>query len=829
MDMRTGELGGKRTESQHFDMVIVGAGLSGIDAAYRFQTECAGKDYVILEARDAIGGTWDLFRYPGIRSDSDMYTLGFPFRPWSSAQPIADGGTIRNYIRETATEFGIDRHIRFGHRVISADWSNVDALWTVTVDIGGEIRRFTTNFLFMGSGYYDYDAGYTPQFSDINKFGGTFIHPQFWPENFAAAGKRIVVIGSGATAVTLVPALVDEGADVTMLQRSPTYIVARPGEDGFANWAYAMLPVGLADHAVRWKSIIMGIATFAYARAKPERMKQLILSGVREQLPENYEIERDFEPRYDPWDQRICLVPDADLFVALRSGKARIVTDHIDRFTETGILLRSGAVLPADVVVSATGLIMRLLGGVTLSVDGQGVDPAERMLYKGMMLSGVPNLALSFGYTNASWTLKCDLTARYACRLINHMAQKGFDRCTPVLDSTDVKEEPMLAFTSGYVERANAILPKQGSKAPWRVHQNYVLDLAALKFGSVEDGIMQFARRDGRKPSDGNRLPAPVLIAGAGAALIGGLALFSKITATRAEVMVPPDGDFMDLDGTRLHFVDKGEGPAIVMIHGLAGQMRNFGYAMFDRLAKDHRVILVDRPGSGYSLASSELGSNVRAQASVIGKLIERLNLDRPLIVGHSLGGAVALALALDHPDLVGALALIAPLSQPQDEPPEVFKALAIESPIVRRAVAWTVATPIGLAKGPDTTRAVFAPEPVPDDFRVKAGAALALRPSNFYAASSDLVAANADLPEMVARYRNLQMPVGILYGRDDAILDHNLHGRRLAEQITEAELTLMDGGHMIPITQPERVSDWVAERARLIRVPEQPTAIGRR
>ena len=825
MDMRTGEL---RAEPMHCDMLIVGAGLSGIDAAYRFQTECAGKDYIILEARDAIGGTWDLFRYPGIRSDSDMYTLGFPFRPWSSARPIADGGTIRDYIGDTAAEFGIDRHIRFGHRVTSADWSSDNSLWTVTAEVEGETRQLTANFLFMGSGYYDYNAGYTPDFEGFDVFGGTIIHPQFWPENFEAADKRIVVIGSGATAVTLVPALVDNGADVTMLQRSPTYIVARPGEDGFANWAYDTLPVAFADHAARWKSIVMGIATFAYARAKPERMKQLILSGVREQLPENYEIERDFEPRYDPWDQRICLVPDGDLFVAMRSGKARIVTDHIERLVESGILLRSGAVLPADVIVTATGLIMRLLGGVAISVDGRGVDPSDRMLYKGMMLGGVPNLALAFGYTNASWTLKCDLTARYACRLINHMAEKGFQSCTPVQDP-DLIEEFMLAFTSGYVERANAILPKQGSKAPWRVHQNYVMDLAALKFGSLEDGVMQFVKRDGLQSSGKSRLRAPILAAGAGVALLGGLALFGKITAARAEAAVPPDGDFIEIDGTRLHYLDKGQGPAIVMIHGLGGQMRNFSYAMLDRLAADHRVILIDRPGSGYSRASSELGSNVRAQAGVIAKLIERLDLDRPLIVGHSLGGAVSLALALDHPDLVGALALIAPLSQPLNDPPEVFKGLAIESPIVRRAVAWTVATPIGMAKGAETTRAVFDPEPVPDDFGVNGGAMLTLRPDNFYAASSDLVAASADLPEMLTRYRDLDRPVGILYGREDAILDPELHGGALAEQIPGAELTLMNGGHMIPITQPKRVADWVVERARLIRVPEQPEAIRRR
>ena len=523
-------------EVEHLDVVIVGAGLSGIDAAYRLQTECEGKSYAILEAREAIGGTWDLFRYPGIRSDSDMYTLGFPFRPWPSEQAIAGGGAIRDYIEDTAREFGIDRHIRFGRRVVRASWSSAEARWSVEIDHDGTPERLTCHFLYMGSGYYDYAAGFTPDFAGIADFAGEVVHPQHWPEALDWTGKRVVVIGSGATAVTLVPALADKAAHVTMLQRSPTYIVSRPSRDAFAEATHRMLPRKLAGAATKWKSVGLSIATYAYARRKPDATKARILQGVRAQLPDNYEIERDFEPSYAPWDQRICLVPDADLFKAIRSDKAAIVTDHIDRFTRAGIMLRSGRELPADIVVTATGLVLRLMGGVELVVDGERVNPAGRLIYKGMMLSDVPNLALAFGYTNASWTLKCDLSARYACRLIRHMDAHGYALCAPRRDDPSVTAEPMLGFTSGYVRRAGAILPHQGSKAPWKVHQNYVLDLAALKFGKLEDGTMRFETRgrasDARAPAVRAAMPAGRIVAGvAGIAAIGGLALFARRSA----------------------------------------------------------------------------------------------------------------------------------------------------------------------------------------------------------------------------------------------------------------------------------------------------------
>lgn len=804
------------------DVLIVGAGLSGIDAAYRLQTECPGKRYAILEARDAIGGTWDLFRYPGIRSDSDMYTLGFPFRPWRGDRAIADGAAIRDYIAETAREYGIDRHIRFGRRVARARWSSAEARWTLDVAAEAGTETWTCRFLYMGSGYYDYDQGHRPDWPGLADFGGTLVHPQHWPEGLDHAGKRIVVIGSGATAVTLVPALAQAAAQVTMLQRSPSYIVSRPSRDGFARAAATLLPGGAAGAAARWKSILLGIATFTLARRRPERVKALILKNVHSQLPEGYEVTRDFSPDYAPWDQRVCLVPDADLFTAIRSGRATIVTDRIDRFVAEGVRLGSGSLLPADIVVTATGLTLKLFGGVELIVDGLAVRPQDRMVYKGMMLEDVPNLALAFGYTNASWTLKCDLTARYACRLIRHMDEQGHGWCVPRQHDPDITAEPLLSFTSGYVQRAAATLPHQGSKAPWRVHQNYLLDLAALSLGSVADGVMQFGGTVSGAPAravPARTMPRPVVAAGVGVAAVGALALFAAWNRRRVERLVPPDGGFVEVDGVRLHCLDRGTGPAIVMIHGLGGQMRNFSHGLLDRLAADHRVILIDRPGSGYSQA---IGANaVRAQAAVIAKLLDRLDVERPLIVGHSLGGAVALALALDHPALVGGLALIAPLTQTIEDVPPAFRGLAIRSRVLRRAAAWTIATPATLLAGARGRDLIFAPDPVPADFATRGGGALVTRPGTFESASADMAAANIDLPEMMRRYPTLRMPLGILYGRGDRILDPVLHGERLAAAVPGAELTLIEGGHMIPVTKPDDVAAWIRRRLATARLTE--------
>jgi cation diffusion facilitator CzcD-associated flavoprotein CzcO len=478
--------------AEHVDVLIVGAGISGIDAAYHLRTRCPGKSYAVIEARERIGGTWDLFRYPGIRSDSDMYTLGFPFRPWTGDKSIADGGEIRDYVEATAREFGIYEHIRFRHRAVRASWSSAQARWTVDVESDDGPRRYVCAFLFLGSGYYDYDAGYRPEWPGEARYGGRIVHPQHWPDDLDHGGKRIVVIGSGATAVTLVPALAETAAHVTMLQRSPSYVVARPSRDGLARWLQGRFPAKAAASTVRWKNVLLGMFFFSHARKRPERVKAAILKLTTLALAPGYDVARHFTPRYNVWDQRLCLVPDGDLFTAINAGTVSVVTDRIESFTETGLTLESGETLDADVIVTATGLAVKLLGGIQLVVDGAGVDVADRLSYKGMMLNDVPNLALAFGYTNASWTLKCDLTSRYACRLINHMERRGFAYCVPRIGAEGVSREPMLDFSSGYVARAAGSLPGQGPRPPWRVHQNYLKDLAALGLGTVTDGVMEF-------------------------------------------------------------------------------------------------------------------------------------------------------------------------------------------------------------------------------------------------------------------------------------------------------------------------------------------------
>jgi len=482
-------------------VLIVGAGLSGIGAGYHLQTSCPNKTYAILEARDCIGGTWDLFRYPGIRSDSDMYTLGYSFRPWEGAKAIADGPSILDYVRQTASENGIDRKIRFHHRVVSAEFSTADARWTVEAQRGDaqsgdtqETVRLSCGFLLMCSGYYRYDEGYTPDFPGVERFAGPVVHPQRWSDDIDYAGKRVVVIGSGATAVTLIPAMAQSAAHVTMLQRSPSYIVSLPAEDPIAKFVRRALPARVAYSIVRWKNVLLTMLSFQLSRRRPEVMKAFIRKGLERQLPAGYDIDKHFKPRYDPWDQRLCLVPDGDLFAAIGAGRASVLTDRIDTFTEKGLRLASGAELEADLIVTATGLNLLALGGMRIAVDGRDVELAETMSYKGMVLSGVPNFAMALGYTNASWTLKCDLTCEYVCRLLKHMDQHGYRQCTPQNTDPSVAALPFIDFSSGYVQRSIEQFPKQGSKAPWRLHQNYALDILSLRFGALEDGAMQFSR-----------------------------------------------------------------------------------------------------------------------------------------------------------------------------------------------------------------------------------------------------------------------------------------------------------------------------------------------
>jgi cyclohexanone monooxygenase len=475
------------------DVLIIGAGLSGIGAARHLQERCPDKSWAILEARDAIGGTWDLFRYPGVRSDSDMYTLGYGFKPWLERKAIADGASILRYVREAADETGISSRIRFGQSVRQAQWSTREACWTLTVEDTrtGERSQFQARFLYLCCGYYSYAKGHQPDFPGQASFEGALVYPQFWPADLDYAGKRVVVIGSGATAATLVPEMAKTAAHVTMLQRSPTYMVARPSEDAFALWLDRYLSRSLAYDLTRWKNVLVGMFFFRIARRWPTRAKQRLLGLVTEALGSDFDVGRHFNPRYNPWDQRVCALPDGDLFDQIKRGRASVVTDQIARLTAGGIELVSGEVLPADVIVAATGLTLNVLGDIDLRVDEVAFDTANALTYKGMMLSDLPNCVMTYGYTNASWTLKADLTAAYVCRLLAYMDRHRYGIATPQGNTREARL-PFLGFTSGYVQRAIDRLPKQGQRKPWRVYQNYLADLFAIRWARIDDGVMHF-------------------------------------------------------------------------------------------------------------------------------------------------------------------------------------------------------------------------------------------------------------------------------------------------------------------------------------------------
>ncbi|MCW2991958.1 MAG: flavin-binding family monooxygenase [Solirubrobacterales bacterium] len=482
--------------SDHVDVLIVGAGLSGIGAGCHLSAKCPQKSFAILEAREAMGGTWDLFRYPGIRSDSDMFTLGYSFRPWLEAKSIADGPSILDYIRDTARDHGVADKVRYNHRVVTARWSSDDALWTVDVERTdtGATEQMTASFLLGCTGYYRYDEGFTPEFEGRERFKGEFIHPQHWPEDLDYAGKRVVIIGSGATAVTLVPAMAKTAGHVTMLQRSPTYVVSLPAEDPFARIVRKVLPTKRAYNVIRWKNVVMTQASYALSQRFPKFMRAVFQKGVRLHLPKDYDFEKHFTPTYGPWDQRVCLVPDADLFKALRRGQASMATDRITTFTETGIELESGETLEADIVISATGLNLEAAGGIRLVVDDEPIDLARTVGYKGLMFSGIPNLAVALGYTNASWTLKCDLTFEYVCRLLNHMDAHDYASVVPGEPGPDVELVPFIDLKSGYVTRSIDKFPRQGDRAPWRLFQSYGRDILLLKRGEIDDGTLEFTK-----------------------------------------------------------------------------------------------------------------------------------------------------------------------------------------------------------------------------------------------------------------------------------------------------------------------------------------------
>ena len=479
---------------EHVDVLIVGAGISGISAAHHLQQECPGRSYAILESRGVSGGTWDLYRYPGVRSDSDIHTLGFGFKPWPEARSLADGDSILAYVREAAEESGIDRRIRFHHRVVRSEWSSAESRWDVEVERTdtGETGHLTCGFVWVCSGYFAYDEGYRPDFEGVGRFKGQIAHPHRWPEDLEYSGKRVVVVGSGATAVSLVPALAEDADHVTMLQRSPSYLFPVPGVDPIARALRRVLPPKAAYALTRWKDILSSSVTFWACRRYPGMAKRIIRKAAERSLSPGFDFDTHLTPRYNPWEQRPCALRDGDLYKAINDGRVDIVTDRIETFTESGLRLESGAELEADVVVTATGFNLQFLGGMEVVVDREKVDIGKVLTYKGMMVSGVPNLAFAVGYTNASWTLKVELTCDFVCRVLNHMAENGLAKCVAEVNDPSVRGEPIIDFSSGYVQRSIDQLPKQGSREPWRLRQNYLLDSRMIRRGPIEDGALRF-------------------------------------------------------------------------------------------------------------------------------------------------------------------------------------------------------------------------------------------------------------------------------------------------------------------------------------------------
>ena len=501
----------RTTDPEHFDVIVIGAGLSGVGAACRLVRSHPERSFAVLEGREAIGGTWDLFRYPGIRSDSDMHTLGYDFAPWTDPQSIADGPKILDYVRRTADRYGVTERVRFGHRVTGVSWSEADSRWTVHVRrADGEDIDLTCAFIEACTGYYDYEGGYTPEFPGAADFAGTIVHPQHWPEHLDWTGKRVVIIGSGATAITLVPSMSQAAEHVTMLQRSPSYVVSQPREDPLAPYLHRWLPAKAAYHVVRAKNVLLQTLSYQISRRAPGLMKKLLRKGAISQLPAGFAVDQHFAPTYDPWDQRLCVAPNGDLFAALRSGKASIVTDQIDTFTEHGIRLRGGEELEADIIITATGLKVQAFGAIAADLDGEPVDVSKLLAYKAMMLSGVPNFAFVIGYTNASWTLKADLVSEYVSRLLTYMDQHGYKVVRPPADPK-VDRVPLMDLSSGYIQRSLGELPGQGTAAPWRMHQNYILDRIEFTRSKVDDGVIEFSA-GGTAPVEPPAQPAPAAV-----------------------------------------------------------------------------------------------------------------------------------------------------------------------------------------------------------------------------------------------------------------------------------------------------------------------------
>lgn len=620
--------------TEHVDVLIIGAGLSGIGAAAHLVRECPDKKYAVLEAREAIGGTWDLFRYPGIRSDSDMFTFGYSFKPWKDAKAISDGAAIRRYVEETADEYGVTRHIRFGHRVLSASWSTADGRWKVTAERTDTAQTvvFTASWVMGATGYYSYDEGYRPSFDGEQDFAGEVIHPQDWPEDLDYSGRRIAVIGSGATAVTLVPNLAETAEHVTMVQRTPTYIASVPAVDSAAKVLRRILPDSLSYSILRWKNMLSLQLQYSMSRRKPNLVRSKIRKETIRRLPAGFDVDTHFNPPYDPWDQRLCAVPDGDLFEALSAGSASISTGSIRRFTENGVELDSGEQVDADIIVTATGLNLRWLGGMEVIVDGESVTLGDRFAYKGMMISGVPNLSMVTGYTNNSWTLKADLVSRYACRLLRHLDDNGYESATP---RTPVGEssKPFLDLDAGYIRRGVSEMAKQGSHLPWRLHQNYIKDIRVLSGRHLDDGVMVFGRRESQRGSE------------------------AKLVST--DGLRAPSTQQVSVEGRSVRYRDEGEGTPVVMAHGIGRSLEDWMEQHELLHGRGFRLISVDLPGFGETEPLSEKYS-LEVLGRFLGSFLTEIGVDEPAhLVGNSLGGAVSMQFAVQSPRRVRSLALV--------------------------------------------------------------------------------------------------------------------------------------------------------------------------
>ncbi|MDH6238175.1 alpha/beta fold hydrolase [Cryobacterium sp. CG_9.6] len=771
----------------HVDVLIVGAGLSGIGAAAHVKRDLPGKTVVILESRAAIGGTWDLFRYPGVRSDSDMFTLGYSFRPWTDAQAIAPGASIREYIQATIEDEQLGEHIRLRHRVISASWCSESARWTVIAVRTGtaEFRPgqtvleevvFTCSFLFVCSGYYRYDEGFTPVFPGAESFEGELIHPQHWPADLDYARKRVVVVGSGATAVTLVPSLAETAAHVTMLQRSPTYIAPVASADRTADILRTYLPTQAAYGLTRAKNIGYSLFTYQLSRRRPEKMKSLLRNAAIRLLPEGFDVDTHLSPSYNPWDERLCMTPDGDLYQAITRGTADIVTDRIERITPGGIELASGRTLDADIIVSATGLNVLFLGDMTLTVDGAPIALSDTLTYKGMMLDGVPNFAMTIGYTNASWTLKADLVARYVGRTLRYMDRHHFDIVTPQADES-VKTGDLVSLIdlqSGYIARSVNALPRQGAKAPWRLHQNYLRDFGLLRLGRVTNDV-RFGRRGTVSPGSGIPLSLP------GTAVI-------------------------DIDGARVRYRVTGHGSPLLLLHGIGQSLEDWN-EQHDRLSTIHTVYSVDLPGFAYSDRLPGKAS-LAGLAGMLPAFLDRFALTDPLpVIGNSLGGAVAMTFASAHPERVSMLVLVDSAGFGH----EVTVALRL---LAIRPLGALLMRP-GRKNSARTVDGIFYDKKHVTSERIDHSLALTSRPAH-RATLLDLAqelgtARGIRLPwrtRLLAEVARLPIPTLIMWGDHDHVLPFT-HLDAAARALPHAQThTFRDAGHMPQIENADEFAD---------------------